>query len=280
MNAEVLGSVPYLNATPLVDMLETTRPELTVRKAVPSELARMLARREVAAALVSSVVPLSDMSLCALRVGAVTSDGPVRSIRLLSRVPIHRIERLALDASSRTGVILCQVLLARVYGLRPTVVSLPPSLPDMLEQADAALLIGDPALRASVDMERGALPLVHEDLDLGSLWRSETGLPFVYAMWAVPRDGDVRGLSSLLRASAEWGLARRDEIADREARRLDLPAPLCRRYLTENIRYSFGPREWEGLRRFHSLAVEMNFLPPRANPLECLEAPDAEPALP
>ncbi len=278
MKSITLGDVPYLNSKPLVAGLDGRCFEehgVTVRvvEAVPSHLAGMLQRREVAAAMISCVVPLTDTSLCALPVGAVTSDGPVGSIRLMSRVPPACIRRLALDASSRTSVVMCQVLLNRVYGVRPEIVTLPPDVPAMLEQADAALVIGDIALRSAVALEGGAMPQVKDNLDLGTLWRSEMGLPFVYAVWAAPRDGDLVMLSDILRRAAEWGVAHRIEIAEREAPRLGLPVEFCRRYVTENVCYDFGPREWAGMQRFYDEAVAMGLLPDCGDAQDCVVHP-------
>jgi chorismate dehydratase len=267
-----VGSVPYLNAKPLVAQLEQLVETVRVVDAVPSTLAGMLARREVAAAMVSSAVPLSDSGLCVLSSGAITSDGPVRSIRLFSRVPPAKIRRLALDSSSRTSTVLCRILLDRVYGVRPEILSLAPDVPAMLEDADAALVIGDPALLASVAVERGEIAGLAADLDLGSLWRAEAGLPFVYAVWAAPRDVDNAALERVLDTAMRWGVAHRDEIARREAPRLGLPVTLCREYLTHNIRYEFGARERLGLRRFHEWGRALGLFPERAGPLVCSEA--------
>jgi chorismate dehydratase len=222
--------------------------------------------------MVSSAVPLSDPGLCVLSNGAITSDGPVRSIRLFSRVPPARIRRLALDSSSRTSTVLCRILLDRVYGVRPEILSLPPDVPAMLEDADAALVIGDPALLTSVAVERGELPGLAADLDLGSLWRAETGLPFVYAVWAAPRDADNAALEDILNTAMRWGVAHRDEIARREAPRLGLPVEVCREYLTRNIAYEFGGRERMGLRRFHEWGRALGLFPERPGPLVCSEA--------
>jgi len=275
MKTVTIGNVPYLNTKPLVARLygveEYEGARVQVVEAVPSRLAEMLARREVSAAMVSSVVPLVDEGLCALRAGAVTSDGPILSIRLITRVPASRIRKLALDASSRTSVVLCRLLLSRVYGLEPEIVSMPPDVPAMLSHADAALVIGDPAMRASVAVARGEIPGICEDLDLGDMWRSEIGLPFVYAMWVAPRDEDLELLTGLLTEAADWGNPRRAEIAAREAPIIGLPVDLCRSYVLENVHYGFGPREWEGLMRFHSESVALGLLPERRDPLECIE---------
>jgi chorismate dehydratase len=275
MNVLTLGSVPYLNAKPLVARFADPEQGVRVLDAVPSVLAGMLERREVAAAMVSSAVPLADPSLCVVSGGAITSDGPVRSIRLFSRVPPNEIRRLALDASSRTSTLLCRILLARVYGVTPEILSRPPDVPRMLEEADAALVIGDPALLASVAAERGELTGLAADLDLGSLWRIQTGRPFVYAVWAAPRDGDIARLTRVLDAAKQWGVAHLDDIARDEAPGLGLPEDLCRRYLTENVRYNFGPRERDGLRLFHAWGMELGLFPRGPEPILCGETSDA-----
>lgn len=257
-----------MNARPLVAMLECDPDLATLVEAVPSRLAGMLERREVSAALVSSVVPLLDPGLCAFAVGAVTSDGPVLSVRLMTRVPVRRIRRLALDVSSRTSVILVQILLQKRYGLTPELVSLPPDIPCMLESADAAVIIGDPAMKASVAAERGELPLLEEDVDLGLLWKEITGLPFVYAMWTAPRDDQANKLFPLLERAAHWGSERLDQIGAAWAPRLGLSRELCVRYLRENIHYVLGPREREGLYAFYRYGVERGLLPERPHPLE------------
>lgn len=278
MKSITLGDVPYLNSKPLTDGLDGRvfdEHGLTVRvvEAVPSRLAGMLQRREVAAAMLSCVVPLTDPSLCALPVGAVTSDGPVGSIRLMSKVPPECIRRLALDSSSRTSVVMCRVLLSRVYGVQPEIVTLPPDIPSMLEEADAALVIGDIALQSAVALERGQLPRVRIDLDLGSIWRSAMGLPFVYAVWAAPQDGDLAVLTDVLRQTAAQGVARRVEIAERAAPALGLPVDFCRRYVLENVCYDFGPPQWQGMHRFYAEAVALGLLPDRGDGRESIVYP-------
>lgn len=262
MNSVRLGTVPYLNAKPLVALFEQNQ-DLGVElvEAVPSALAEMLARREVQCALVSSVGVLEDPELCAMDAGGVVSDGPVASIRLMSRVPPDNIGTLALDSSSRTGITLGLVMLSKAYGVRPEVVTLPPDVSAMLEVADAALLIGDPALRASLDREAGRLPMVCHDLDMGTLWRDATGLPFVYAVWTAYREDASDELDALLSRAVRWGTAHLEDIAEREASRLGMPEDFCRRYLRDNVRYHLGPREWEGLATFGTAAAEMGLLP-------------------
>jgi chorismate dehydratase len=255
-----IGTVPYLNARPLFDSLQG-RDDVALIEAVPSQLASMLLDGALDAAMVSSVVHLAEPGLVALDAPGVTSLGPVRSIRLFSHVAPDRIRCLALDTSSRTGIVLGQLLLHRVYGVCPEAVSMPPDVREMLEVADACVLIGDPALRADRDFQVGALPPVEADLDLGALWTERTGLPFVFALWTAPARDDSADLVSLLRQAARDGIARRREIACREAPALGLPAEMCVQYLEKNVRHTLGPLEREGLALFHRWAVEDGLLP-------------------
>ena len=183
------------------------------------------------------------------------------SIRLMSRVPLTEIRRLALDASSRTGANLARVLLARVYGLRPEVVTLPPDPQCMLDTADAALMIGDPAMRAAVARQSGGLPQVCEDVDLGALWKVHTGLPFVYAAWAVRRGPRNADLAALMREATAWGAGRLLQIAEAEAPGTGLPVEVCRSYLTQNVFYELGARQLEGLGMFQRMCIEEGLVP-------------------
>ena len=108
----------------------------------------------------------------------IACHGPVRSILLISKVPFKEIRTLATDSGSRTSAMLAQVILAEKYGVKPQVFSHPADLAEMLGKADAALLIGDAALR----VDPATLPF--ETLDLGAEWVDMTGLPMVFAVWA------------------------------------------------------------------------------------------------
>ena len=140
---------------------------------------------------------------------AIASRGPVRSVCLFHRGPLERVRRVALDTSSRTSSALVRVLLRERLGHDPQYVPMAPGLVDMLAVADAALMIGDPALDHEGDVPR---------LDLGEEWLRVTGLPFVFAFWA-GRAGSVSpaGVRRLQTALAA-GVAHVDEIAARQAR--------------------------------------------------------------
>src|ERR1700731_2844747 len=135
----------------------------------------------------------------------IACHGPVRSILLVSKVPFREIRKLATDMGSRTSVMLARIILAEKFGAEPELISRQPELAPMLGEADAALLIGDPALR----MDPATLPF--ETLDLGGEWTSMTGLPMVFAVWSgrkeVIRDEFARAFVD----SCRFGLAHMDD---------------------------------------------------------------------
>ena len=134
---------------------------------------------------------------------AIASRGPVRSVCLFHRGPLERVRRVALDTSSRASVGLVRVLLHARLGRDPEYVPMAPRLDAMLGEADAALLIGDPALDLESDVAR---------LDLGEEWTRLTGLPFVYAFWAGPAGRREPG-------AASRGCSRRSRRASRRSAR-------------------------------------------------------------
>ena len=173
-----MGVVSYLNTKPLVEALENRAfdHDFDLVYDVPSVCADRLHRGETDVAL----IPAAEIGrgvedyFIVPQVGII-SKGVVRSVFVVLNKEPKDVQTLALDNSSRTSVVLSQVILARQFGCRPKVFVQPPNLDTMLEQADAALFIGDPALELDLDRYRV--------LDLGDLWTQMTGLPFVYACW-------------------------------------------------------------------------------------------------
>jgi chorismate dehydratase len=180
---------------------------------------------------------------------------------------VREVRRVALDASSRSGVALARVLFAEHWRSEPEFVTLPPDLPRMLEEADAALLIGNPSLLANRDLASGRLALGGvERHDLGAVWQELTGLPFVYAGWAVREERlpDPERLLSVLRRARDWGARRIDRLAAQGAEELGIPREEAYAYLTQAIRYDLGPGERAGIERFCELGVRHGVLPATA----------------
>ncbi|HEU5323904.1 MAG TPA: menaquinone biosynthesis protein, partial [Methylomirabilota bacterium] len=168
-----LGVVSYLNAEPLVFGLEKD-PAFELRRDVPSRVAERLHAGEIDLGLIPSI-EYARGDYAVVPGIAIASRGPVRSVRLLLRRPLEHVRRVALDRSSRASQALLKVLLRERLGRQPEYVEMPPDPAPMLASADAALLIGDPALY---------LDLPGDALDLGEEWTRLTSLPFVYAFWA------------------------------------------------------------------------------------------------
>ncbi len=173
---------------------------------------------------------------------AIAATHEVRSVLLVSKVPVGEIRSVALDENSRTSAALVRILLAERYGLSPKAAPAAADLESMLAGADAALLIGDPAL--AVPRERYVV------LDLAGEWLEATGLPFVFAVWAVREGVDAEGLVERLQASLEAGLAQLDAIVAETALETGLEPAVLRDYYTRNLRYHMGPAEQAGLAEF------------------------------
>ena len=175
--------------------------------------------------------------------------GRLRSILLISKVPAGEIRSLATDASSRTSVQLARVILKRKFGAEPAMSSHLPQLNPMLEHADAALVIGDPALH----LDPAALP--YRVYDLGAEWAGLTGLPMVFAVWAGHEGATGPEIAAAFLASCRYGRDHIEEIVREEAPRRGFPEDLAREYLTRHIVHELGDLEYQGLRRFLELAA-------------------------
>jgi chorismate dehydratase len=245
-----IGAVNYLNTKPLIYGLPLLAPEAELILDVPSRLADQLAEGRLDVALIPVIEYFRAGTYSILPNIAIASRGPVLSVTLFSRVPWQEIRRVALDEGSRTSAVLAQVLLRKRYGVRPEIHSL--SMDESAEEADAdaVLLIGDRAMRA-------CLPGFAHAFDLGQEWFDWTGLPFVYAVWAVRAGADLGPVAEALNEAKRRGCARTGIIAQEEAPHLGLDAGFCRRYLSNIIHFDLGPREQGGLRHYYMLACEL-----------------------
>jgi chorismate dehydratase len=230
-----IGSVPYLNARPLHWTIQDPVAFLE-----PSQLVLELAAGRLQAALVPVAEVLENAHAYHIVDGvAIGSLNSVYSVVLIHGLPIVRLKTIALDPASKTSNQLIRVLLEKYYRLKPSYVS--PDAP-----AEGQLIIGDPAIayRQSHPDERY--------LDLAQSWHAHTGLPFVFAVWAVRRETpDAQGLAKNLRAAAKAGLAARGEIAR---------SHFEFRYLTEHLYYHLGNPQKKAIAHFASDLVEIGYL--------------------
>ena len=199
------------------------------------------------------IVPAFELTRQELEVlpgAGIACHGAVRSILLVSHCPAREIRTLAVDTSSRTSVQLARVILERRYNADYEAIPHAPDLEGMLRVADAALLIGDPALR--VDPAR----LACEVHDLGGEWVEMTGLPMVFAVWAARKGVAGPDVAEAFRESCRYGLERMDEIVAAESADRGFPAELVREYLTRHIVHTLGPRDYQGMELFLRYARE------------------------
>ncbi len=219
---------------------------------IPAKCADDLRSREVAVGIIPSIEYQRMERLRILPGCSIASKGVVKSVLLLSKVPVEEIRTVALDNSSRTSAALVEVLLRKFYSLTPTVVPADPEPEKMLQRADAALLIGDPALT----LDGTALKVY----DLAAEWKKFTGLPFVFALWAGHEDGDLGRFSADFEASRDYGLQHIDDIAREYATRMGLPREAVKVYLSKNIDYSLDEENRKGLQLFYRLAHEIGII--------------------
>lgn len=245
-----IGAVNYLNTKPLIHELDVLAPDAELVLEVPSKLADQLAAGELDVALIPVIEYFRADHYSVVPGISIASRGPVLSVTLFSRVPWQSIRRVALDEGSRTSAALTQILLRKRYGVRPELVPLPLDCDAEDGDADAVLLIGDRAMRA-------CLPGFAHAYDLGQEWHDWTGLPFVYAFWAVREGAELGPVAEALHEAKRRGQAAVGAIAHREAPLLGLDAGFCRRYLANIIHFDLGPREQAGLHHYYMLACEL-----------------------
>ena len=206
-------AVQYLNTSPLVwGMLHGPQRglfELTFE--IPSRCADAVTSGEADIGIIPSVELERSPELAIVPGLGIASNGAVRSILLVSKVPAREIQTLAADTSSRTSVALTRIILSRRYGVKPEFISEPPALATMLEVADAALIIGDPALHLDPDT------LPYHVYDLGQEWTEMTGLPMVFAVWAGRPECLKPEVVEVFRGSYLYGREHLDEIVEHAA---------------------------------------------------------------
>ncbi len=249
-----IGGVSYLNSAPLVAPIYRLAAGAELVVDFPSRLADRLAAGDLDVALIPSIEYFRQTGRVVVSDACVACDGPVRSVRLYSRVPAEQITSLALDEGSRTSAALARVLLAERFDRRPRLEPLPIGRSIDDTAADAAVLIGDRGMHHVP----GQFAFVW---DLGAEWHAWTGLPFVFAMWIARTDSDLDRLSSLLETARDEGLGRLEEIARQEAPRVGLPAAECAAYFRDNLRFHLGAREQRGLELFYQLAEKHALAP-------------------
>jgi len=262
-----VGHIQFLNCLPLYWGLVQSSALLDVElhKDTPDRLNDALVAGELDVGPISLVEYLRHAEdLVLLPDLAVGSDGPVLSCNLVSQVPPAALgaARVALGSTSRTTVLLAQLWLADVHGVHPAYFDCPPELGAMMQEAAAAVLIGDAALRATYDAPARGLIV----RDLGAAWRDWTGLPMVFAVWAARREfaarhpGLVKDVHAAFLDSRDLALDRIEEVAARAARWETFDAATLATYF-RRLDFSLGSRQLAGLREFARRAAGYGAVP-------------------
>lgn len=254
-----LGRVRYINCEPVYCALERGEvpADCDITDGTPAELNARLRTGALDVSVVSVMEPaLRPEAYRLLPDLAIACDGPVESVLLVSRRPPEELDGrpVILSRHSLTSVYLVKLLLDKVYRVHPRYAE-----EDRIADADARLVIGDEALRLG--------PRFPHSVDLGQAWRALTGLPFVFAVWAVREEiwasaaAEVRALHQALQAAKAHTRAHPETMLALAQERIGLPAEACRRYLRERLCFDLGPRHLEGLRTFLAMLAEAGALP-------------------
>ncbi len=289
-----ISIVEYLNTAPLVwgftEGPQADRYDLSFT--LPSQCAESLRRGDADVAIIPAIEYQRIENLVMLPGMAVAAKREVRSILVVSKKPIERVKRIALDTSSRSSAALVRILAAEHWRIQPEFVDARPDATKMLETADAALIIGDPALRISVKMDQQAgkapsgktccqgdasdMPVPGHDsifvYDVAHEWQEMTGKPCVLAIWAGRREAITPEVVADFLASKEYGVARIPEIADAASMKLDLPAKDLEQYLAENINFNLDAENIEGLNLYFEKAAALGLIPSH-RPIVLVEPP-------
>lgn len=292
-----ISIVEFLNTAPLVwgftDGPLAGKYELLF--AVPSQCAEDLRAGRADVGIIPSIEYQRMEDVVALPGMAIASKQEVRSLLVVSKVPIEAAKSFALDTNSRSTVGLAHILSRRHWNIDPEFIDMPPDPEKMLARADAALVIGDPALRLRLRVDAleakapgtGGCTCCDGDdeqpipgvetlflYDIAQQWREMTGLPSVLAIWVARRGVLTPEMIADFQASREYGLARISEIAEGAALKLELPPRDLESYLTENINFSLDEENLAGLRRYYDECARAGLIP-RARELEFVSAPRA-----
>ena len=281
MNPVRISIVEYLNTAPLVRGFThgPLRGKYELSFTVPSQCAEALRSGAADVAIIPAIEYQRIPDLVILPNLSIASKKSVRSLLLVSKKPIQEVTRIALDRSSRSTQALTRILCEKRWRTKPEFFEAAPDLPAMLRQADAALLIGDPALRLAIACAPKALREADGEIvspatlaglaepgplfiyDIVEKWHALTSLPAVLAVWAARREAVTEELVQDFQDSLAYGLQHVDAIASEAASEMKLPAGELRRYLLENIDYHLDEENLRGLTRYYQLAAELGLIP-------------------
>ena len=282
-----ISIVQYLNTAPLVWGFTkgALREKYDLSFTVPSQCAEALRSGAADIAIIPAIEYQRIPDLAVLPDLAIASQNRVRSLLILSKKPIEQARSIALDRSSRSTQALTRILAEEHWRITPEFSEAEPDARAMLETADAAMIIGDPALRISLAIEKkstaspqgravcqgATLGITSAEIlhvyDVVGEWRAMTSLPAVMAVWAGRREAISDEVIADFQASRKFGMSQLAAIGLEASRELELPAAALEAYLRENIDYSLGEDNRRGLERYFREAEKLDLIP-RAKPVE------------
>jgi chorismate dehydratase len=268
-----IAAIGFLNPAPLMwdfehpPLCDALARRYRIDRMAPSACAARLASGESDIGLIPIAALATIPGLRILPGCTIASKGCVRSLQLVHRAsqPLAALRTVAADTASRTTVAYTRIMFHKWGNPEVPFLPLAADLDLMLERADAAIVIGDPALLALEErqnrFERTGEELVY--LDLAEEWRALTGLPFVSAVWAAaPSSLLDEGVAEDFIYSRDHGLANLDALVAEWSNRIPIPEQTIRSYLTVNIQYVLDEECVEGMRGFYRMAAECGVLPP------------------
>lgn len=248
-----LGSVSFLNAKPLTYPIEKglVNHDFELVLTPPAELSVMLHRKEIDLGLIPVAEFIKRGTYCAVPDISISSVGRVDSVILLTGGTLADIKTVAVDRRSQSSTALLKIVLEIFNNVSPSYI---PREPDenFLRGVDAGMIIGDTGLETAYNPPDG-----YGVYDLGEIWTNETGLPFVYAVFAVNEGVKLGKNLEALAKSKACGTGMIGEIAEHESKRLGLDEDICNVYLSERIKYDLGEKEIEGIIRYSELLSEL-----------------------
>ncbi len=257
MNVRRISASSYSNTAPLVWSFlygqNHGKVEIILDNA-PARSAELLAQDRVDAALVPVIAFQQIDGVRLIPDVCVGAHECVRSVCLVTRgEELQDVRSAALDTSSKTSVVLTKIIFREFLGFEPTWHDAAPDIDAMLTGSDAALIIGDPALRLSALSDQNS---ALRAFDLAEIWHQHTGLGFVFAMWMTKRET----LDIDFAAARDEGLAHTDDIAANYATEIGLSREEMKIYLTENISYSPDESMQRGMALYFELARKCGLL--------------------
>jgi chorismate dehydratase len=275
-----ISIVQYLNTAPLVWGF-TNGPlagKYDLSFTVPSQCAEALRTGAADIAIIPAIEYQRIPGLVVLPDLAIASQNRVRSLLIVAKKPIEQVRSIALDRSSRSTQALTRILAAEHWKIEPQYFETAPDLREMLEKADAAMLIGDPALRLSIAMEKKStvspqgraicqaarLGISGEEIlhvyDVVGEWRKYANLPAVMAVWAAKPEVVSSEVLEDFAGSRNFGLSHVPAICAEAARELELPQAALESYLRQNIDFSLGEKNRRGLERYFQEAAKLGLI--------------------